>query len=122
MIESEEDLAAFFDADGFAEEVAIRTGESGSPSTILAIFDTRPPFSATNFKGYKATDDFGRGMGMASGSSPRLLCLSSDVAGVKSSRANAATDTYVTVRGIDYIVFDPEPDGTGMTLLTIKKA
>lgn len=122
MIEDEEDLSNFFDADGFAEAVSIRTGENGSPSTIYAIFDTRPPFSATNFKGYKAADDFGRGFGAASGSSPRLLCLTSDVAGVKSSRANSATDTYVTVRGVDYVVFDPEPDGTGMTLLTIKKA
>jgi hypothetical protein len=118
MIEDADDLAIFFDGGDFSDEVVMQVG-GGPAVTFMAIFDTRPPFTATNFKGFRADDDFGRGLGRVSGSSPRLLCKAADVASIKPSRAG---DAQFTVRGVAYFADDIQPDGTGLSLVSLKKA
>lgn len=115
MIESDDDLLVFFDGFGEDDGVVFTVGGVALPA-IPAIFDTRPPFTATNFKGFRATSDMGRALGSVAGSTPRLLCRTIDLATIKAGRATVA------VRGLTYNVFDIEPDGTGLSTLEIKQA
>lgn len=118
MIAFDDDLGAFFDTDGFADTATVAIGEA-EPFTVAGIFDTRPPFTSTNFKGFHAATDFGRGLGKASGSKPRFTCASSAIAAVKPSRVGDAT---LTIRGVAYVVDDIEADGTGVSIITLTKA
>jgi hypothetical protein len=115
MIESEDDRLLFFDPADFGEEVTLQIDGQG-PVVIRAIFDTRPPFTATNFKGFRGTDDMGHDLGQVSGTQPRLTALSAAVVGVKAGRAT------FTVRGKAYMAHKVTADGTGITLIDLKLA
>lgn len=115
MIESDEDLALFFDAGEFATTATVTIGNA-DPLTVAVIFDTRPPFTATNFKGFRGTDDFGQGDASVAGSGPRIVARTIDVDGVKAGRATIA------VSGKNYMAFRVTPDGTGLTTIELKVA
>lgn len=53
--------------------------------------------------------------GLADGTQPTALARSVDVVDLVQGCA-------ITVAGADWTVTDPQPDGTGMTLLTLRKA
>lgn len=87
-----ENLAAFFDTDAFATTATIGT------ASVSVIFDAA----------------YAGALGVA-GSAPTLLVVSADVAGV--ARGDA-----VTISGSSYTVTNIEPDGTGLTRLTLQEA
>jgi hypothetical protein len=94
-----EDIGAFFDTDEFATNVLL--GSSGSEVTIQAIFDNS----------HFAIDDTNA---VISTTQPMLTCKSADVASAKQG-------TRVVVNSTAYKVDDIQPDGTGITILTLHK-
>lgn len=112
MVEDDALRAVFFDPDDFGEEVIIKPN-GRDEFTILAIFDTRPVINPVALA--KAQVGFKDGM-QNTGSAPQLRCRTSDVADVKAARA------LVSARGVDYSVWDVQPDGTGMSTLILKVA
>lgn len=94
-----ENLDAFFITSEFASQVLI--GPPGSETTINAIFDAA----------HLAVDET---MAVVSTSQPQLTCKSSDVASVTQG-------TRVVVNSQAYKVDDIQPDGTGITILTLHK-
>jgi len=115
MIESDDDLAIFFDLDDFGTTATVTIGDA-DPFTVAVIFDTRPPFTASNFKGFRGTADFGQGDASVAGAGPRILARTADVADVKAGRA------IIEVRGKTYNAYRVTPDGTGLTTIEIKEA
>jgi hypothetical protein len=115
MIETDEDRALFFDPAVFGETAIVTIGDA-DPFTVAVIFDTRPPFTATNFKGFSGTDDMGRGFGEVAGASPRIMGATSALAAIKAGRAT------IVVAGQTYTAYRNTPDGTGMSIVELKEA
>lgn len=115
MIEDDDDRALFFDPDVFGETATVTIGEA-DPFPVAVIFDTRPPFSASNYHGFRGTADFGQGDASVAGAGPRITARTSDVAGVKSGRA------FIALRDKNYLAYRVTPDGTGFTLIELKEA
>lgn len=92
---SSTDLAAFFDADDFAETVTV-----GGVS-VLAIFDA--PF-----------DMFNAASGTVETSAPKITCKSTDVSA-------AVHGTTVVARSTTYYVNGIQNDGAGLTVLFLSR-
>lgn len=58
---------------------------------------------------------FAESLGFVGGTSPQLLCASSDVASVAEGDA-------VTIAAIGYTIAEIHPDGTGITVLKLETA
>lgn len=115
MIETDDDRAMFFDLDVFGDTATVTIGEA-DPFPVAVIFDTRPPFTATNFKGFRGTTDFGQGDSSVAGAGPRITARTVDVADVRVGRSS------INVRGKDYLAYRCTPDGTGFTIIELKEA
>lgn len=87
----DDDLDGMMDLEVFAEQATV------GGTVISVIFD----------------DEYGEALGV-SGTSPAIWCKSSDVEDVEVGDA-------VTVGGGSYTVAKPIPDGTGITVLMLKK-
>ena len=121
MIESDEDRALFFDEDEFGATATV-TLDGVLPFDVPVIFDTRPPFTATNFKGFRGTDDMGRDMGAVSGAQPRILGGDARLPLLKGGRGTITVAGPIEALGKTYIPFKTYPDGTGLTIVELKIA
>jgi hypothetical protein len=91
-----EDLAPFFDTDGFAES-AVYNG-----ATINGIFE----------RAYVQDDSFSAGV---QGYGPAFICAASSVDAVPDGKT-------IVILGVSYTVLRGEPDGTGVTTLILMRA
>lgn len=93
-----EDFTAFLDPDEFATTVTV------GGSSVNVIFDAD----------YVAVDV---GTGVMSSVGPVILCDESDAA-----VAAVVEGTAVIVNAVNYTVAEIQPDGTGMTMLRLRRA
>ena len=93
-----EDLTAFMDLGGFAVQATAAT-RHGEVVSFAVIFDN----------GYA-----GALGGLADATQPTALARSADVADLVQGCA-------VCVAGVDWVVTDLQPDGTGMTTMLLRK-
>lgn len=98
-VENDTDRAIFVALDDFGV-TAIFTGLSGQPM-VAGIFDDDPALA-------------GQGVGVQS-SDPLFICRSSDLP------ALAVDGTLLTIDGVEYRLRNPQPDGTGMTVLQLER-
>ena len=91
-----EDLTAFFDIGEFADVAIIKA--SSETLTVNGIFD----------------NGFQEVLGMG-GSKPTFLCVESDV-------VKAKIRHQLAVNSKSYLIAEKEPDGTGLTTITLEKA
>jgi len=107
-IETDEDRLIFFDADDFGV-VAIITPASGEPRTVEGIYDA-PAVT----RGVRQDNGYSR-QAEINMNSPTFRGRTSDLAGIKSGRASAE------INGEMFAVHDVKHDGTGLTILELKK-
>lgn len=109
MIEDDDDRLIFFS--DFAEEVPIHVVPTvGAPFDVVGTFETKP-VDTRSFQN-RLPD---HGGAQPSGSSPKFRCRSSDMP--KSLIGQAV----VTIRTLNYSIFDIDHDGTGMAHVTVKR-
>ncbi len=94
-----DNLDAFLQSDDFAEKVIV-TLQGGVSREISAIFDE--PYFNTQIGEYEAD-----------ASMPRLTCKASDVADME------AKDSVQIGGRTYYLLTGPQPDGTGMAVLSL---
>lgn len=110
MIEDDDMREAFFDLDGFAEEVTV-TPSTGQPFTLRIIFDALPVDESLRDNRLP----FNNGARLA-GNNPRFRCLSKDMPRSLAGRATVA------IRDKTYNIRKSVPDGTGMMFVEITLA
>lgn len=94
--ESATDRASFFDTDEFADAAVLGAGTRNQTS-VNGLFDNEYIESVS-----------------VSSLTPTFLCRTSDLTNIK-------TGYKLTVNDTDYVIRDPQQDGTGLTLLILEK-
>jgi hypothetical protein len=120
-IETDEDRAIFFDDDDFGVVASITPTDvqyqpSGDPFDVSGIYDAH---SLT--RGVKQDNGYSRQAEVQSGP-PQFRARSSDLEGVRSGRAIVTIPPHPNLpAGGSFYVHDVQPDGTGTTVLVLKK-
>lgn len=103
-VETAADRAVFLSAAGFGTAVTYRpAGNLSLTMQILGIFDAA-----------HLSVDVGSGVPVSS-TNPILTCRSADLTN------GGKEGDRLTIDGVDYLVRDVQPDGTGMTVLELEK-
>lgn len=102
-----EDLSTMFDATEFAEQATIALPADGAGRVLVGIFDSA----------YLVLD---LGSGVES-TAPAFTLPDSSIPDVMADAITAGDDVALEIQGCVYNVVESKPDGTGVTVLRLRK-